>query len=682
MSRSLRSALPLFALLFAAACAPELPAASPDCPKAPAPEPPKPAPSASASASPAPSPSGYSGHGVESVSREVLAEFAPTPVSAETSARVQAMLDVRAPGAGRLTPEGKALYFTWSISGTRQLWKLDAPKRFPVQMTGGEDPSSLVAMTPDGKWLILSRDRAGEENPGLYLQDPQGGPLSLIQHKPKVQTTFLFTSDDSKHLYFRSNDVKTESYVIYRYDLEKKQREVVFDQAGIWSATDHRADGRLLLAKEVGSNMAEYFEYDPAKKALTPLFGQGEREDYVAVYGPAEGEVIVQTPKLGEFRRLYSWKAGAFTAISPDIKHDVESFEMDRQKTRIVYQVNEEGYTRLRAMDAKTHKELKLPAFPKADHVILAATTDNGRFSTLSVDPGTSPPLSYSLEWKTGKLAEWHVPSSPEIDTTRFTRATLEHYPARDGVKIPMFVRRPPGCDKPCPVVVEFHGGPEGQAMAGFNLRAQIFVDAGFVYVQPNVRGSDGYGKTWLHADDGAKRLNVITDIEDCALFIRKSWGEAGKEPKVGIMGGSYGGYSALVGMSMFAGAYDAGAENVGFSSLLTFLQNTAPYRRPLRISEYGDPEKDREALIKLSPITYIDKIKAPLLLIQGANDPRVPVGEAVQVYRALEAKKLPARLMIFADEGHGAQKRGNVALTMGHMVRFFQEHLQGKKGS
>jgi dipeptidyl aminopeptidase/acylaminoacyl peptidase len=146
-------------------------------------------------------------------------------------------------------------------------------------------------------------------------------------------------------------------------------------------------------------------------------------------------------------------------------------------------------------------------------------------------------------------------------------------------------------------------------------------------------------------------------------------------------MGGSYGGYSTLVGMSMFAGAYDAGAENVGFSSLVTFLQNTAPYRRPLRISEYGDPDKDREALIKLSPITYIDTIKAPLLLIQGANDPRVPVGEAVQVYRALQAKKLPAKLMIFADEGHGSQKRGNVALTMGHMVRFFQEHLQGKKG-
>ena len=192
-----------------------------------------------------------------------------------------------------LSPDGKTLYFSWSISGTRQLWRLDGPKQFPVQMTGGEAPTSLVDITPDGKWLIISRDRSGEENPGLYLQDPKGGPLTLIQHKPKVQTTFFLVSDDSKSLYFRANDVKPESYVIYRYDLEKKQREVVFDQEGIWAVSDQKPDGRLLLAKEVGSNMAEYFEYDPAKKALTPLFGQGERQDYNAEYGASEGEVIV-----------------------------------------------------------------------------------------------------------------------------------------------------------------------------------------------------------------------------------------------------------------------------------------------------------------------------------------------------------------------------------------------------
>jgi dipeptidyl aminopeptidase/acylaminoacyl peptidase len=285
------------------------------------------------------------------------------------------------------------------------------------------------------------------------------------------------------------------------------------------------------------------------------------------------------------------------------------------------------------------------------------------------------------LEWKGQKLSKWHAPSTPEIDTSTFSRAELASYTARDGTKIPMFVRKPRSCDsKPCPVLVMFHGGPEGQAVPGFSTRAQIFVDAGFTLVEPNVRGSEGYGKAWLHADDGAKRLNVITDIEDVAKFIRKEWAEGGKAPKIGVLGGSYGGYSTLVAMTMFAGAYDAGASNVGISNLYTFLMNTAPYRRILRISEYGDPEKDKDVLLKLSPTTYVDKVSAPLLIIQGATDPRVPAGEAVQIKEKLDEKKIPSELMIFADEGHGAQKRDNQVLQYGHMVRFFQEQLLGKK--
>jgi dipeptidyl aminopeptidase/acylaminoacyl peptidase len=229
-------------------------------------------------------------------------------------------------------------------------------------------------------------------------------------------------------------------------------------------------------------------------------------------------------------------------------------------------------------------------------------------------------------------------------------------------------------------VIVLFHGGPEGQATPGFYAGTQLFVDAGFTVVEPNVRGSDGYGRTWIHADDGAKRLAVITDIEDVAKYIKDKWAAGGKAPKIGVAGGSYGGYATLVAMTMFAGAYDAGASVVGISNLYTFLMNTAPYRRALRISEYGDPEKDKDALLKLSPITYIDQVKSPLLIIQGATDPRVPAGEAIQIKAALDAKNIPSELIIFPDEGHGAQKRENQVLQLGHMVRFFEQHLLGKR--
>jgi dipeptidyl aminopeptidase/acylaminoacyl peptidase len=228
-------------------------------------------------------------------------------------------------------------------------------------------------------------------------------------------------------------------------------------------------------------------------------------------------------------------------------------------------------------------------------------------------------------------------------------------------------------------VVVSFHGGPEGQSRPGFSTYSQLFVDAGFVYVTPNVRGSEGYGKKWLHADDGPKRLDAVLDIEDCARFIRKNWAVGGNEPKLGVFGGSYGGYSSLLAMTMFAGDYDAGVSIVGISNLLTFLRNTAPYRRILRMSEYGDPDKDEAALRQLSPITHIGKVKGPLLLLQGATDPRVPVGEAIQIHRALKARGLPAELMIFPDEGHGAQKRANEVLMLGHSLRFFEERLSAK---
>src|SRR5262249_37510455 len=293
-------------------------------------------------------------------------------------------------------------------------------------------------------------------------------------------------------------------------------------------------------------------------------------------------------------------------------------------------------YSRVHALDARSYQELKLPNFPSGDSVISTGTTSNGRFTTFSVLTSSAPSNSYIYDWKTQSVVQWQISSTPEVDTTRFAAPKLERYPARDGTSIPMWVRRPKSCAEPCPVIVHFHGGPEAQALPGFSTRAQLFVDEGFVFVEPNVRGSAGYGKTWFHADDGAKRLKVITDIEDCAKFIRANWAKDGKAPRIGVFGGSYGGYSTQMAMTMFAGAYDAGVSVVGISNLLTFLRNTAAYRRTLRSTEYGDPEKDRDILIQLSPMTYLDRVKGPILLIQGASDPRVPVGESVQFHEAL----------------------------------------------
>jgi protease II len=676
-----RRSLAALSLGLFAACAPDKPAVTviappvSQVPSATAPDRPAPAASAAPAAEKA-----YSGHGAESIPPELIAKYAPPSLPSELSRKIQSMLDIRAPSSGVLSPDGKRLFFTWAVTGVSHVWRVDGPQRFPVQMTGGEDATGIAAVSPDGKFIVVSRDRKGEEYPGLYVQSADGGPLTVLQHKPKVQTILGFVADDAKSIVFRANDKKPDAYALYRYDLATKKAELLFDEDGLWTIDDHRPDGRMLLAKHTGGASQEYFELEPKTKKLTPLFGQGEKEEYEARYARDPNEILVLTRKLSDFARLYRWQAGKFTVVTPEMPHDVEAFRIDRAREHLFYETNDGGFTRLAALDAKAYKETKIPAFPGADHVIIASVTDDGKYAVLSVGTSKAPPQSHVYDWGTGRLMQWHLPSAPEIETSRFATVTLESYPARDGTKVPMFVRRPEGCDKaadPCPVIVTFHGGPEAQARPGFSTRAQIFVDAGFVYVEPNVRGSEGYGKTWVHADDGPKRLAVITDIEDASKFIRANWAKNGKAPKVGILGGSYGGYSTLVGMTMFAGAYDAGASIVGISSLITFLENTAPYRRALRASEYGDLATDREALAKLSPITYIDKVKAPLLVLQGANDPRVPVGEALQIHDALEARHVPNGLIIFADEGHGSQRRENRVLEIGHVLQFFQTHLK-----
>ena len=629
----------------------------------------------------------YSGHGAGSVPPETLARFAPPPIDPATRTKVQAMLDVRAPGSGILSEDGDRMFFGWAVTGVPHVWRLDKPGGFPVQMTGGEDPTYIEAVMPGGEQILVSRDRGGAENPGLYLQPADGGALTPVFAAPGVQAYLGFVSDDGRSIYYRANDRKPDTYSFYRYDVATAQREALYEpDEGYWYLADHRDDGKtLLLGKATGSSTTEFYELDVATKALTGVLGQDAPEEYSAAYGREDGRLLVLTNRFGDFRRLYGYTyrgyaTEQFDPITPEMNHDVEGFSIDRDRERILYSVNEGGYTRLHGLTADRFRPLRLPEFDGADHVSAGSTTHNGRFTTLRAETARSPMSAYVYEWKTRKLVRWHTPSAPEVDTTTFAVSTLEFYPARDGTQIPMFVRRPEGCDTaetPCPVVVSFHGGPEGQSVPGFSTIAQLYVDAGFIYVQPNVRGSEGYGKAWLHADDGPKRLDVITDIEDAATYIRANWGRNGIAPKIGVAGGSYGGYAALMAMSRFAGAYDAGVSVVGMSNLLTFLENTAPYRRALRITEYGDPEKDRDALIALSPSTYVDQVKAPLLIIQGANDPRVPVGEAIQIHDQLKSRGIDAPLIVFADEGHGSVKRENRVLEAGHILEFFARHLK-----
>ncbi|MBX9766163.1 MAG: prolyl oligopeptidase family serine peptidase, partial [Bdellovibrionales bacterium] len=296
-----------------------------------------------------------------------------------------------------------------------------------------------------------------------------------------------------------------------------------------------------------------------------------------------------------------------------------------------------------------------------------------------SVERSDLPPEIAVVDWDSLKFKEWTRASLPETEKVGQIRPIAEQIMARDGKTFPVFVWTPTGCmNFACPVILEFHGGPEGASAPGFNIDAHLFNKAGFVFALPNVRGSSGYGKSFMKADDGPERLKVVSDIEDAALHFRKKF--PSQKIFVGIQGTSYGGYSTLIAMTKFSGAYDAGVSSVGISNLLSFLENTAPYRRHLRISEYGDPSIHKAELWELSPMKWISQVKAPLLIFQGLNDPRVPAGEAVQFFKAVKAKSPKSKLIIFPDEGHGFEKRANRAVEMGASLNFFIENFKATK--
>lgn len=623
----------------------------------------------------------YVGHGVNSISQEMLARYASKSLPSSISAPIERLLDVRSePYRGVLTPDGKRYFFTWEVTGCPQVWCVDGPHTFPVQLTAGKDATAVKDIVADGKILVIARDHHGEENPGLYLMSVDGGALTVVQHLPHVQTQYVGCSADGTTIYFRSNDQKNDQYTIYQYNLFTQERQVVFDQPGLWSVADISANGVLLLVRATGGSSQEYFRYTPNTRKLAPLFGHNEQAEYSAFFGADDEQIIVQTNALSNFSRLYVFERGNFAPLSPEVPYDVEAFTIPRCRNRVVYTLNEKGYVRTQAIELATRSEISaLPTPAGAEMVLPGASTPDGRYTVFRLVWAERPATTMVYEWATGIATSWLRPSVPEIDLRQCAKAELIDIPVRDGSTIPAFIRRPlPGgtLQRVLPVIVSFHGGPEGQSFPGFDQQAQAFVQAGYIFVEPNVRGSTGYGKAYAEADNGRKRLQVITDIEDVALYVKRYFAVDGVVPKIGVFGGSYGGYSTLMAMTRFAGAYDAGVSIVGMSNLLSFLNNTAPYRRPLRISEYGDPEKDREALIELSPITHIEKIRSPLLLIQGATDPRVPVGEALQMYEAVKERGVKTDLIIFPDEGHGMRLRANQVLALGHSIGWFDAHL------
>lgn len=628
---------------------------------------------------------GYQGLGLASVSPEDLERFSPKPIDKELAARIESLMDIRAPYGVTVSNDGKTVLFQWTVSGVPHIWRLREDESFPVQLTGGVESARLIDFSADEKTFYFARDRGGDEYYGLYEMDVTGGAPREIYRKEGVNISLQHITDDGKYLYFIANDLDPAWYSLYRFERKTGERTLLVGEAGYWRLADRKENGLLLVSRIKTNIHSEFYLLDENNldQGLKPLLGVDESEDYQMSFSHLPDHYFLRTNKFGEYRRLFLYGAKdlSFVPVTKVREGDIASFAFDEKTGRLYVNSNNGGYYETEAYETPSLEQISVPKFEQADSTVYRGSSQNGQYGVFQIEKYDGPSVYYRYHWPSKRLKQLSFSSLPEVSRENFVRDSLEYYPARDGVMIPMFVKRPPACEKKlCPVIVNFHGGPESQSTPGFSPIEQIYLDHGYIYVRPNVRGSSGYGKTWLDADNGPRRLEVLSDIADAGIFIKQTWVRDGVAPKVGVMGGSYGGYATFIAMTKYAGIYDAGVSSVGMSSLVTFLENTASYRRALRESEYGYLDKDREALIALSPVTYIDKLNKPLLIIQGATDPRVPAGEAVQMHQLMASKNIAGDLILFADEGHGVRKRENRVLSSGHTVLFFDRFLKDSK--
>ncbi len=364
-----------------------------------------------------------------------------------------------------------------------------------------------------------------------------------------------------------------------------------------------------------------------------------------------------------------------------DTQWDIEHLALTPDGKTMAVVTNEDGYSQLELFDVSNgwgeRKPLLAPTLPRGVVYETVWSQDGGRLAITLITPDDSADI-WVWDMSEGVVVRATHSATGGIPHEAFIAPSLVHYPTFDEREVPAFLYLPKdGEQRNLPVVVYVHGGPESQSRPEFNGVLQYLASCGYAVFVPNVRGSTGYGYEYQSLDDVRLRMDSVKDLQYGVRWLRES-GIA--DPKrIAVFGGSYGGFMVLSAVTTYPDLWAAGVDIVGIANFVTFLENTGPWRRKLRESEYGNLENDREFLEEISPIRSVDKITAPLFVVHGANDPRVPIGEAEQIVGALKKRNVPVEYLRFEDEGHGIVKRANRLVVYPAIARFLDEHV--KKG-
>jgi dipeptidyl aminopeptidase/acylaminoacyl peptidase len=579
------------------------------------------------------------------------------------------------------SPDGKLIAYITNLSGVPQVWVVDAAGGYPQLVTAFDDPVNNVAWSPDGAWIAFSLAPGGGMNEQVYLVHPDGTGVKRLTSGGKETNRLGPWFYDGSFLVLGSNARSADAIDSYVYDVATGLPRLVTQNRGIGAFDDVTRDKkRALLNRLVNRGDNNLFLVDLAngkETLLTPHEGPGSFNGVFAKDGRAVYLATNAGRDLTAFARLDLTADGApgrttILAERPDA--ELSGFDLDDAGTHAALLWNVAGKNDLEILNLATGKSILHPKLPAETAFGLDFSRDGKSLATVLTGPAT-PADVWVMDVGTGAFRQVTFSPHAGIDLSRLVRPELVRFKAHDGLELSGWLYKPSAGAAPFPTVLSFHGGPEGQERPFFNAQYQALLSRGIAVFAPNVRGSSGFGKKFVNLDNGALRVEGVKDIKDCVDAVVKS-GVA--DPKrIGIMGGSYGGYMVMAGLTEYPDLFAAGADLFGVVNFETFFKNTEPWMAAISKIEYGDPDKEADMLRRLSPIHKVDRVTAPTIVLHGANDTNVPVVEAEQVVDSLKKRGVPVEYVLFPDEGHGFRKTPNRIRSAVAVTRWFEKYLK-----
>ena len=583
-------------------------------------------------------------------------------------------LKIRAAYGATWSPDGRHVAFLTDITGVPQAWEVPVGGGWPEQLTFDEERVSGIHYSPVEEKLLYSMDAGGNERTQLFVLDGSAGDERDLTRAPDAIHYSGGFSPDGKRIAYTATRRNGTDFDVFVQDLPDGDPEMVWETAGYHTISCWAPDGSSLIVSRHHSNLNnDLYRLDLVSgeaTLLTPHEGDARFQGARVTPGGAGVRLFLATDRDGDFMRLARLDLSTLEIeyLTPD-DWDVEEIELSKDGRWLVVSRNVEGYSDFMLFNGRGRR-VPGPVVPEGILGGFEFSPDGSRLAFTFTAPNRNPDV-WLVDMPDGEARRLTRSSTAGIPVNSFRRPEIVRYPSFDGREIPALVYEP---TPDAPVVVNVHGGPESQSRPLFAPVTQYLLGRGYAVFSPNVRGSMGYGKAYTHLDDVYLRMDSVKDLAHVAEWLRRRGHE-----HIAVMGGSYGGFMVLAALTEYPGLWTAGVDIVGIANMVTFLENTGSYRRALREPEYGFLEKDREFLTSISPIHNAEEITAPLMVIHGKNDPRVPVGEAEQIVDRVRENGGTVKYLLYEDEGHGLAKLKNRLNAYPKIAAFLDEHLAHK---